>query len=181
MAKFKIEVDIDWLGEDCDLDSTLKEEIADNIINRVQKETIRDISVLAMQKADKVLDKWIDDLVVNTMGTKIPYKKSDWGSKVEMISIEDMLAIKFEKALTQIVDENGKPTNSSYNSYGTRLEWLTGKLANKYVDQRVQEFVKDIKRDVEDYTSKKVKEEMVKQLTASLISNIDFNKVFKEE
>ncbi len=53
-------------------------------------------------------------------------------------------------------------------------------MAEKYADERVQKFVKDIKTDIETYTSEKVKDEMMKQLAASLVSNIDFNKVFKE-
>lgn len=181
MAKFKIDVDIDWLDEDVSLDDELKQAISNKIVGNVKEEIMEEIKVMAAKKAARSLDKWIDELITKVISNKIPYKSHEWDSKVEMISIDEMVTKKFEGALKQKVDEYGKPTNSSYDSVGTRLDWLTGKASEKYADKKVQEFVKDIRGDIERYTSSKVKEEMMKQLTANLVQNIDFNKVFRDE
>lgn len=180
MAKFKIEVEIDWIREDGALDDELKESIKTSIINKIEKTVMDNIRDTAVEVAEQRIGLWINKYIQTMAAEKtIPYKSSEYGSKVEMITMEEMLGKQFEKALNQHVDKNGNFTSSSYDKYGTRLQWLTGRMAEKYADLRVQEFVKNIKGSIEDYTSKKVKEEMMKQLTASLISNIDFNKVFK--
>lgn len=182
MAKFKIDVEIDWLGEDGTLDDQIKESIKDEIIEKIGKTVMNDIRKTAASEAKNRIGLWVNNYLATLVKEKkIPYSKNSWNSETNYISIEEMIGMKFEEALKQTVDKNGKPTSSSYDSYGTMLDWLTGQQARKYANEKVQEFVKDIKGDIEAYTSKKVKDEMMKQLTASLISNIDFNKVFKEE
>jgi len=182
MAKFKIDVEIDWLGKDGTLDDQIKESIKEQIIAKIEKTVMSDIRDTAIEIAEQRIGLWINKFIQTMVSEKtIPYKTNEYGSKVEMISMEEMLGKQFEKALNQTVDVDGNPTNSNYSRYGTRLEWLTGKLAKKYADEKIAEFVKNVKRDIENYTSSKVKEEMMKQLTASLVKNIDFNKVFKGE
>lgn len=182
MAKFKIDVEIDWIGEDGTLDDQIKENIKDSIIYKIEKTVMKDIRDTAVNIAEQRIGLWINNFIQTMVSERrIPYKANNYGSEVEMVSMEEMLGKQFEKALNEQVDKNGKPTNSSYDRYGTRLAWVTGETARKYADERVKEFVKDIKRDIESYTSTKVKEEMMKQLTATLVQNIDFNKVFKEE
>lgn len=183
MAKFNIEVELDWLGEDGDLDSELRNEIKAHIVNNIKATVMDEIQDTAIEIAKSRVGLWVNQLLAQMMKDhKIPYKESNYSSEVKMITIEEMIGKQFETALNQPVNKNGEPVDwDSYRKDGTRLEWLTGKLARKYADERIQEFVKNIKRDIEDYTSEKVKEEMMKQLTSQLVSNIDFNKVFKEE
>lgn len=182
MAKFKIDVEIDWLGEDGTLDDEIKENIKNEIFEKIERTVMSDITDTAVNIAEQRIGLWINKFI-QTMAAerKIPYKSSEYGSKVEMLSMEEMLGKQFEKALNQPVNKNGNFSSSSYDRYGTRLQWLTGKMAEKYADEKVSGFIKDIKSDIEIYTSKKVKDEMMKQLTSQLVKNIDFNKVFKEE
>jgi hypothetical protein len=182
MAKFNIEVELDWVGEDYTIDEKLQESIANKIVSKIKGAVMDEIRDTAIEISKNRVGLWVNQLLSSIMEDhKIPYKESDYSSEVKMITMEEMIGKQFEAALNQTVDKDGEPTNSSYKKYGTRLEWLTGKLARKYADMRVQEFVRDIKGDIENYTSEKVKEEMMKQLTAQLVSNIDFNKVFKED
>lgn len=182
MAKFNIEVELDWVDEDYTIDEELQDIIANKIVSKIKDTVMSEIQDTAIEIAKSRVGLWVNQLLAKMMEDhKIPYKESDYSSEVKMITMEEMIGKQFEAALNQTVDKDGEPTNSSYKKYGTRLEWLTGKLARKYADMRVQEFVRDIKGDIENYTSEKVKEEMMKQLTAQLVSNIDFNKVFKED
>lgn len=182
MAKFKIDVEIDWLGEEGTLDEQLKESIKNQIIKKIEDTVMSDIRDVAVEIAENRIGLWINKFIQTMVSTKmIPYKESEYGSKIKMVTLEEMLGWQFEKALNQDVDKNGKATNSSYERCGTRLQWLTGEMARKYADEKVSKFVKDIKGDIERYTSSRVKEQMIKQLTASLVSNIDFNKVFKDD
>lgn len=182
MANFKIDVEIDWIGEDNTLEDQIKESIKNEVVKKIEKTVMKDIRDTAVGIAEQRIGLWINNYLATLVKEKnIPYSKNSWNSEINYISIEEMIGMKFEKTLQQTVDKNGKPTSSSYDRYGTMLDWLTGKQVQKYADEKVQGFVKDIKGDIESYTSKKVKDEMMKQLTATLVSNIDFNKVFKED
>ncbi len=183
MAKFNIEVELDWLNEDYTLDEELQGIIANKIVSKIKDTVMNEIQDTAIEIAKSRVGLWVNQLLAQMIKDhKIPYKESNYSSEIKMITVEEMIGKQFEMALNQPVNKNGEPVDwDSYRKDGTRLEWLTGKLARKYADEQVQEFAKNIKRDIEDYTSEKVKEEMMKQLTAQLVTNIDFNKVFKEE
>ena len=75
------------------------------------------------------------------------------------------------------VDKNGKPTNCSYDKIGTRLDWITGTLAEKYANEKVLESTKDIKQHIEKFVLEKVKGEIMTQLSTSILKNIDFSKI----
>lgn len=181
MANFKIDVEIDWIGEDGTLDDQIKENIKNQIVDKIEKTVMNDIRDTAVEIAEQRTGIWINKFIQTMASEKtIPYKTNEYGSKVEMISMEEMLGKQFEKALNQQVDKKGEYSNSSYDRYGTRLEWLTGKMAERYANEKVADFIKNIKTDIEKYTSNRVKDEMMKQLTANLVQSIDFNKVFKE-
>ena len=182
MAKFKVEVELEYLDEEATLDDQIKESIKQDIISKIKDTVMNDIQDTAVEIAENRIGIWINKFIQTMVSEKkIPYKTNEYGSKIEMISMEEMLGKKFEKTLNEYVDKDGKSTNSSYDRYGTKLEWLTGKLARKYADERIQDFVKNIKSDIQNYTSSKVKDEMMKQLTSQLVQNIDFNKLFKED
>lgn len=182
MAKFKVEVEIDWLREDGTIDEQLQKSIEKSIIGKIEDTVMDRIEETAVNEAEKRIGIWINNYLSTLIKErKIPHVSKDgWDKKVEYITITELIGEKFDTVLNQTVDKDGCPTNRSYDKCGTRLDWLTGKQAKIYADEKVQDFVKNIKHDIEKYTSEKVKEEMMKQLTASLVSNIDFNKVFRE-
>lgn len=173
MAKFKLEVEIGYIGEDYNLDEAVINEIESNIVNKIKFETIERIKEEALCIAENSITEWVED-TIKTMVTSRKIPKNSYSK--EMITLEEMIGEKFERALSETVDKEGRATN--YGGYGTRLQWLCGESAKKYADERVRGFVKDIKYDIEQYTSKKVKEELLSQLTNQLVKNIDFNQVF---
>ena len=181
MAKFNIEVELDWVDEDYTLDEELQDVITNKIVSKIKDTVMNEIQDTAIEIAKSRVGLWVNQLLAQMIKDhKIPYKESNYSSEVKMITIEEMIGKQFETALNQPVNKNGEPVDwDSYRKVGTRLDWLTGKLARKYADEQVQEFVKNIKSDIEYYTSEKVKEEMFKELTSSLVSNINFNEVFK--
>lgn len=182
MAKFKIDVDIDWADEYGTIDELLQESIKQSILEKIEDTVMDQIQETATSEAEKRVGIWVNNYLTKVIKEKkFPRPVNTYDDKVEYITIPELINRKVEEALTQEVDKYGKITQYNRDIYGTRMDWITGKLARKYVDERVQEFVKDIKRDIEYYTSEKVKKELVKRLTSNLVQNIDFNKVFKEE
>ncbi len=182
MAKFKIDVDIDWADEYGTIDERLQESIKQSILEKIEDTVMDQIQETAVNEAEKRVGIWVNNYLTKVIKEKkFPRPVNTYDDKVEYITIPELINRKIEQSLTQEVDKYGKITHYNGDVYGTRMDWITGKLARKYADERVQEFVRGIKCDIEDYTSEKVKKELVKRLTSNLVQNIDFNKVFKEE
>jgi hypothetical protein len=185
MAKFSVEVEVDWLDEGESLDDVIKAEILGKASKMIEERLLK----TALAKFDeKVLEcvgqiearvvelsnKVIDDFVSNQ---KFPQPKNSYDKNPEMKTIQEIFVDKLDACLTRGVDENGCYTNSSYNTKGTRLEWLTGKLAEKLVDEKVKTHVKNIKEHIEKYILDKVKGEILTQLSESVLKKIDFAKI----
>lgn len=179
MAKLNIEVTIDWLGEDGNLDTAIKDEIKNHIINTIQSQIIDEIKDSAAEIAKNRIGLWINEFISKQLQTaKVPVSKGGYFSgETKEATISEILDEQIKAALTVQVDEDGKPTD--YRSKGTRLEFITGKIAREMVDEKVKDFGKGVKSDVINYLSGKVKDEVIKQFTGSMIQNVDFNQLFK--
>jgi hypothetical protein len=185
MAKFNVEVEVDWLEEGETIDELIKSEILHKVSKTIEERLLKsalakfDEKVLECvgqieTKVVELSNKVIDDFVVNQ---KFPQPKNSYDKNPEMKTIQEIFIDKLDSCLSRSVDENGSYTSSSYNSKGTRLEWLTGKLAEKYADEKVKAHVKDIKGHIEKYILDKVKGEIMTQLSDSVLQKIDFSKI----
>jgi hypothetical protein len=183
MAKFSVEVEVDWLEEGQSVDELIKSEI----IYKVSKSVEERLQKAALEKFDaKVLEcvgnieakivelsnKFIDDFVANQ---KFPQPKNSYDKNPEMKTIQEIFISKLDASLTTRVDKNGTP--SDYSSVGTRLDWLVGRLAEKHADEKVKDHVKNIKEHIEKYILEKVKGEIMTQLSDSVLKKIDFSKI----
>ncbi|OPX46340.1 hypothetical protein CLHUN_01560 [Ruminiclostridium hungatei] len=185
MAKLNVEVEVDWLDESESLDDVIKSEV----LHKVSKMIEDRLTAKALEKFEsKVVEcaeqietrvvelsnKVIDDFVLTQ---RFPQPKNSYDDNPETKTIQEIFISKLDSCLTRSVDENGNYTTSSYSSKGTRLEWLTGKLAEKYADELVKKHVKDVKGHIEKYILDKVKGEILVQLSDSVLSKIDFSKI----
>jgi hypothetical protein len=185
MAKFNVEVEVDWLEEGESIDDVIKSEIfkkvSKSVEERLQKSALDKFDTKVLEcvaqietKVVELSNKVIDDFIANQ---KFPQPKNSYDKNPEMKTIQEIFVDKLDSCLTRSVDENGNYTNSSYSSKGTRLEWLTGKLAEKYADEKVKAHVKNIKEHIEKYILDKVKGEILTQLSDSVLKKIDFSKI----
>jgi len=185
MAKFNVEVEVDWLEEGGSIDELIKSEIlykvSKSVEERLQKAALEKFDAKVLEcvgnietKVVELSNKVIDNFVANQ---RFPQPKNSYDKSPEMKTIQEIFVDKLDSCLTRSVDENGSYTNSSYSSKGTRLDWLTGRLAEKYADEKVKAHVKDIKGHIEKYIIDKVKGEIMTQLSDSVLQKIDFSKI----
>jgi hypothetical protein len=185
MSKVSIEVDLEFLEEGQSVDDFVRDEIVhaatkriDEIITRTTEEKCKESLAKAQetidQKVIEITTKTIDDFVSTQ---KFPCPKNSYDKTPEYKSITEILCNKLEASLMKTVDKNGALTDSSYDRCGTRLDWLTGKLAEKHADERVKECTKNIKQHIEKFILEKVKGEIMNQLSTSILNNIDFSKI----
>lgn len=183
MAKFNVEVEVDWLEEGETIDELIKSEI----LHKVSKAVEERLQKSALEKFDaKVLEcvgqietrvtelsnKVIDDFVTNQ---RFPVPTSSYDKNPPMKTILEIFTSKLDASLQQKVDRDGCKTD--YGAVGTRIDWLVGKLAEKHADEKVKAHVKDIKAHIEKYILDKVKGEIMTQLSESVLQKIDFSKI----
>ena len=181
MAKLSIDLDLDYLEEGQTIDEFVRDEIVNAAIRRVETTIFKQAEANLAEKVGAIIDKRVEEItnkIIDDFVTtqKFPCPKNSWDQNPEFKTIPEILTEKLEKALTQTVDENGRPS-SSYSSRGTRIDWLTGKLAEKYADEKIQAYTKDIKGHIEKYIVDKVKGQIMEQLSQAVLKNIDFGKI----
>lgn len=151
--KLNITVELDWLGEDGDIDAEVKHEI----INGVKKSISRDCLAKVEKEASKQIDEAIAESItsarqaINQKAVQFAddwlmkeVKVTDkWGDVKEQISITDMVKRSFDQTLEKKVDSRGNFTKDSYE--GTPLiKYLTGNLIQELVQEKIKPLQKEI-------------------------------------
>ncbi|MRB02904.1 hypothetical protein GH876_13115, partial [Bacillus thuringiensis] len=114
MAKVKIELDVDWLEEGENLDELIKSQVItglqDRLIQKAEQKVLAKIEREVEEKANEVVDNFIHGALEKKIDElKIPYKKSGWGSEVELMPISEFIGMRYERYLTEkTLDENGR-------------------------------------------------------------------------
>lgn len=150
--KLNITVDLEWLGEDGDMDAEVKHEIISGVKNaisrdclaKVEKEASTQInqaineSIMAAkkaieQKAIQFADDWLMKEVTVT---------DKWGDVQDCLTVTDLIKRSFDKTLEKKVDSSGNFSND-YNSMPL-VKYLMGKRMEELVQAKIKPLQKDI-------------------------------------
>ena len=150
--KLNITVDLEWLGEDGDMDAEIKHEIISGVknaisrdclakvekeastqINQAINESIAHAKKVIEQKAIKFADDWLEKEVTVT---------DKWGDVQDCLTITDLIKRSFDKTLEKKVDSSGNFSND-YNSVPL-VKYLMGKRMEELVQARIKPLQKDI-------------------------------------
>ena len=124
MAKFNIEVELDWMDEDTySIDDELRERIVEGVEDALLKKTINEaVKAVDNKIAEKILDaeetiqKTVDKFIANVCEEKIgkiiiPEKKNSWSDEVTYKPLSEYVGERFELFLTEKrYDLDGKLT-----------------------------------------------------------------------
>lgn len=152
--KLHITVDLDWLGEDGDIDADVKSEI----ISGVKKSISRDCLAKVENEASKQIDEAIAEsigiarLAINEKAIQFAndwLKKEavvtdKWGDVKETMSITDMVKRGFDMTLEKKVNSKGQFTTDSYDGIPL-IKYLTG----NYIQEIVQEKIKPLQKEID--------------------------------
>lgn len=147
--KFNIEINIDWIDEDSSLDDNIKNQIIDTVTAEVRENTMTDVS----QKVVAILEGKVEELVTETYSNIInkPIKITDkYGDvKKEYDGVKEMIKEKFDKWLLEKVNSDGRPATSTYNTNYSRIDWFIQKhlkpLSEKFTKEMVQTVTSKLK------------------------------------
>lgn len=177
MAKFNVEVELDWLDEETTIDEQIKERVIrgaeDYLLQVTTDEIEKKIDNLVgkkllevSEKIDEIVDGYLDVVCqAEIEKMKIPHKKSDWSSEVEMIPIQEFIGDRFSRFC------NEKRYNSDFKetSYsGDKKYSLLEKDIQYYLKNVLSKQVSDIVRKAQSNAEKEIIDSLEQTLKQNL-------------
>jgi len=171
--KLNLEIELDWIDEEMNLDDTVKQNVINAVVNKIQSGI--------EERTEKTINNTIDKLVVskiNKMTSQVfnDFMKREltitdsYGDQIKSYkNIREFIKDKFDNFMIQPVNEKGEATE--YDRYGTkfrRLEFIIDKqlktFADKFTTDAVKKVSEEIKLHVKDGLTTKLGSELMKVL-----------------
>lgn len=183
MAKFNIELELDWLEEEQNFDEVLKEEIMHKVETRVIGNVIQELTDKLNSKlndtleerAEKVVDEFIARVLENKIETlKIPYKKNSWDSNVKMIPISEFVGMKYEEYLNKkVYDEHGRVPDYGRDGKLSINEYFINNYLEQELTKKVSDLIQKARKDAEETVVSTIEYQLREQLSADIISRLN--------
>jgi hypothetical protein len=170
--KLNLEVELDWIDEDMNLDETVKQNVIDAVVNKVQKGI--------EEKVEKKINDTIDTIVVSKINEKTEALFDEfmnreicisdrYGDKIKVYpNMSALIKERFDSFMDQLVDEKGNISDSNYGTKYKRVNFIIDKqlkdFANKFTDEAVKTVSAEIKEHVKDGLTNKLGAELMKVL-----------------
>ncbi len=193
MAKFNIEVELDWLNDE---EYSIDDEIREQVISGVKDELLKKATDEALKKLDSAIAEKLEeatDIIKQRVQDfiavvtekqieklKIPRKKSSWGSEVEFIPISEFVGEQYEEYLTKKV--YGKDFSiARYDSdkHYSISEKCIRQYLNSTLSAQVSEMVQKAQKDAEDTVIKTLEQNLKDQLAVDTIKRMNIPKLLE--
>lgn len=156
MAKFNIQVELDWLNdEEYSIDDEIKEQVIrgvkDELLKRTTDEALKKLdSAIAekLEEATEIIEQRVQDFIAvvtekQIEKIKIPKKKSTWSDEVEFVPISEFIGRQYEKCLTEkIYDRDFKKARYSSDAVYSIAEKQIKQYLNKTLSVQVSDMVR---------------------------------------
>ena len=187
MAKFNIEVELDWLNdEDYTIDDEIKEQVIRGVKNELLKkatdETLKKLDTEIAKKlkeATEIIEQRVEDFVAvvtekQIEKIKIPVKESSWSDKVNYIPISEFVGKQYEAYLTKKIYDS----NYSVTRYDSEKEYsISEKHIREYLDKtlasQVSQMIKKAQKDAENSVIKTLEQNLKDQLMVDTINRLN--------
>ncbi len=194
MAKFNIEVELDWVDEEAGY--TIDEEIKEQVVRGVKNALLRKATDEAVQRVDKVIaDKILEaegtiqntvDKFVKTVSEEkianimIPVKEDSWSSKVTYIPLSEYVGKRFEVFLTEErYDRDGRIASYSSDRRLSAADLITSQYLEKELGTKVENMIATAKREVEESLVKSLEQKLKENLAKETIERMNIPDVLK--
>lgn len=194
MAKFNIEVELDWVDEESGY--TIDEEIKEQVVKGVKDALLRKATDEAVQRVDKAIaDKILEaegtiqntvDKFVKTVSEEkianimIPVKEDSWSSKVTYIPLSEYVGKRFEVFLTEKrYDRDGRITSYSSDRKLSAVDLITRQYLEKELGTKVENMIATAKREVEESLVKSLEQKLKENLAKETIERMNIPDVLK--
>lgn len=184
MMKLNISVELEWLGEDGDLDAEVKQEIISGVKNAISRDCLAKVEKEASaqinqeinesisvakkaieQKAIKFADEWLEKEVTVT---------DKWGDVQDCLTITDLIKHTFDGLMEKKVNNEGS-FDVGYGN-GTRLiTWLTDKRVQDVVQEKLKGINKDIDRQITEAVNAGIRKNVSDKFAEMVIQTAKHN------
>lgn len=182
--KLNISVELEWLGEDGDLDAEVKHEIISGVKNAISRDCLAKVEKEASaqinqainesisvakkaieQKAIKFADDWLEKEVTVT---------DKWGDVQDCLTITDLIKRTFDGLMEKKVNNEGS-FDVGYGN-GTRLiTWLTDKRVQDVVQEKLKGINKDIDRQITEAVNAGIRKNVSDKFAEMVIQTAKHN------
>jgi hypothetical protein len=194
MAKFNIEVELDWVDEEAGY--TIDEEIKEQVVRGVKDALLRKATDEAVQRVDKAIaDKILEtegmiqntvDKFVKTVSEEkianimIPVKEDSWSSKVTYIPLSEYVGKRFEVFLTEKrYDRDGRIASYSSDRKLSAADLITRQYLEKELGTKVENMIATAKREVEESLVKSLEQKLKENLAKETIERMNIPDILK--
>lgn len=194
MAKFNIEVELDWVdGED---GYTIDEEIKEQVVSGIKDALLRKATTEAVKAVDdKIAEKileaegtiqaTVDQFVTNVCEEKIgkiviPEKKNTWSEEVTYKPLSEYVGERFELFLIEKrYDRDGRIASYSGDRKLSAADLLTGRYLKKELEGKVELLIANAKREVEESLINSFEQKLKENLAKDTIERMNIPEVLK--
>lgn len=193
MAKFNIEVELDWMDEEAySIDDELRQRIVDGVESALlEKATTEAVQKVDKAIADKILEaeetiqETVDRFVKSVSEEKIaeiaiPVKEDSWSSKVTYIPLSEYVGKRFGLFLTEKrYDRDGRATSYSSDRKLSAADLITRQYLEKELGTKVENMIATAKREVEESLVKSLEQKLKENLAKETIERMNIPDVLK--
>lgn len=190
MAKFNIEVELDWMDEEAySIDDELRERIVKGVENALlEKATNEAVKAVDNKIAEKILEAeetiqaTVDQFIANVCEEKIgkiviPEKKSTWTYK----PLSEYVGERFELFLTEKrYDRDGRIASYSSDRKLSAAGLLTSQYLEEELGKKVEKLIANAKREVEESLIKSLEQNLKENLAKDTIERMNIPEVLKK-
>lgn len=194
MAKFNIEVELDWVDEENGY--TIDEEIKEQVVSGVKDALLRKATDEAVQRVDKAIaDKILEaegtiqdtvDKFVETVSQEkianimMPTRTGSWSSDVKYIPLSEYVGKRFEAfSKEKRYDKHGNTSTYSSDRVLSMAELLTWQYLEKELGTKVEKMIANAKKDVEETLVKSLEQKLKENLAKDTIERMNIPEVLK--
>ncbi|EPG4896173.1 hypothetical protein NM463_002279 [Citrobacter koseri] len=187
--KLNITVDLEWLGEDGDMDAEVKHEIISGVKNAISRDCLAKVEKEAStqinhainesisaakkaieQKAIQFANDWLEKEVTVT---------DKWGDVQDCLTITDLIKRSFDKTLEKKVDSRGNFSND-YNAIPL-IKYLMGNRIEEVVQEKIKPLQKDIDTAIANAVSAGIRKNVSDKFAEMIIQTAKQNKALRIE
>lgn len=194
MAKFNIEVELDWV--DVEDGYTIDEEIKEQVVSGIKDALLKKATTEAVEAVDdKIAEKileaegtiqaTVDQFVANVCEEKIgkiiiPEKKGTWSEEVTYKPLSEYVGERFELFLTEKrYDRDGCIASFSSDRKLSAADLITRQYLEKELGTKVENMIATAKREVEESLVKSLEQKLKENLAKETIERMNIPDVLK--
>lgn len=193
MAKFNVEVDLDWLDEDTTIDEEIRERVIrgaeDYLLRTTTEEIEKKIDNLVGQKLkevstkiDEIVDGYLDVVCQSEIEKmKIPTKETEWSREVKMIPIQEFIGEKFNRFCNEKrYDRDFNLTSYSKDRRYSLLEKDIRDYLNNVLSKQVSDIVKKAQQNAEKEIIGSLEQTLKQNLAEETVKKMNIPKVLEK-